>query len=483
MSDIDFDALANAGNRRFLAELRALDLLDNLSDDTVIKLCATLLSNFKRPISKSAGNAILTIVAKFLMEGKITAVFIAEQMWKLLPYEKEDFADGVFDIMMILVVQKPDFAVLEFTDLFEKQIPLNPLKAITILARYAQKFNEVTEPFSLLDLLIIKFDIFKQRETVIQCLALCTYLCRQFDEFRAERAEHCWIKICKLTREEEDIEVLKSCYGALFGISSVANCRTGLSIRAATEHLAIPELTEAVLPFLIVCSDVLEGEDLIETLLEMAERDDRATLLLMRMCEQEKNAKMVASMDSWLDRPLPSYLDTLKLIYTVLGRLPTKEKTALVTKDEFVTTIKLGAQNGGLSNLSMIYGIIQRMVLTKKRVARFAREEVFSAFCLSSHDANSVASDRPMYRMFKLVARVAEVPELATVTVLAAKDLALGGELTGDAVQFLAEASKYASCLERMEEMGVAKLCEPLQRDRKLAPFVQTLLANLTDDE
>ena len=483
MEEIDFDVLANPTSRRFLIVLRSIQSLDDLPDETVGRFYTTLLSHFQKPISKVTGNAILTAISKFLMEGTVTGPFVNCECWKLLPFNKEDFAEAVFDIIMILVCHRPDFATADFVDFFEMQIPLNPMKALTILARFAQKFKEVDDPLTMLDVLISKFDLFKERETVIQYLALVTYLCRQFDDYQSERSQYCWLKICKLLKEEEDTEVLKSCYGALFAISSVSKSRYGFKLQAVNDHMRMPELTEFVLPFLIVCSEMLEGEEIIETLLEIAELDDKATLVLMRMCENDQNAKVIASFDYWLDRPLPSILDTLKLLYTVLGHLPTKEKTSLVNSDNFYKILKLGAVHGGTQVLSMIYGIVQRMVLTKKRLARFVKEKIFSAFFKSSDNANSITADRAMYRMFRIVARIDEVEELHHITQYAVKDVELNGELMLDAMRYLADVCKYSTSRAVMLQMNILKLCEPLQNDKQFGPCVQTIFANLIDND
>ena len=176
-------------------------------------------------------------------------------------------------------------------------------------------------------------------------------------------------------------------------------------------------------------------------------------------------------------------MDTLKLVYTVLGSLKTKVKNELVNSDEFVSLLKMGAENASHSNLSMVYGIVQRMGLTRKRLARLVNRGVFSSFLASSDECDSEIGDRAMYRMFSNVARIHDIQELVPIAGLAFKDLTEGSALKVDAIKFMIEASRYARCREAMRKADTLQVCEKLRGDSAVGEYTEKLIEMLESGE
>lgn len=468
---LDLGVLSDLGNRRFMTVLRSVPEI--LTSGYAGVFYETVLSHFDQKLVKAKGSAILSVICQILSSGSFTNQFTAKGMWKKLPYGRPEFSDGVFDILMILIVQKPCFATKEFAEeLFVQQIPLNPMKALTILARYAQKFYDMQNPFWMLDLLITNSEHFATQECGIQYLSLLTYMYRQYKTFREYRGKYCWLKTCEMLKLE-NTEVLKFCYSTLFSVSNT-NKAGLLPIKEITLHLNNPELTDCVLPLLIVWSEHINEDEIMRILLKLARTNDKATLVLLKLCRSVENAAVLMDDDSWINTPLPSLLDTLKIVFAVMAHKTFRRKMS--NNPHLVRLLKMAAENAKHSNLSMLFGIVKRMTLTEEIINNMAKRGVFGAFLTSADECDSEIADKALFRTFEVIARNGFVLELIEVCRLAIREVDRRGTLDGESIRFLEACCTHQQCRSVMISMNIIEICTGLVNDTKLSVYARKIV-------
>jgi hypothetical protein len=123
------------------------------------------------------------MIITLLLQEVYTSAFISDGFLDYLPLGIPSYSDSVFDILMIVISQKPTFDC-RFATHFKKQIPLNPRKAFTVIAKFALSFATVDDPWPLLDLLFKFWDVLATPDTAIDYIALHVFLCREFVNFR-----------------------------------------------------------------------------------------------------------------------------------------------------------------------------------------------------------------------------------------------------------------------------------------------------------
>ncbi|EAX88252.1 hypothetical protein TVAG_089000 [Trichomonas vaginalis G3] len=425
-----------------------------------------LLNYFQQSIDEETGNLILYTIAKVLCNDRHLDVFIKENFALQLPYRQRMFQDSVFEIIFVLVSLGPHcFDDSRITKQFAPLIKRNPKKSLTILAIYAQKFAYIENPWPMVDLLIQESQRFIGPELAANYVSLLTTLCIKYEDYCQGRAEHCWRKICALLNET-DIMTLKVVYCGLCNISKVY---TGgeLPIDPIRAHLRVKDLQRPVLTLLI--SVPLHGEEscdrpLLQTLCSLSERDDKATMVLMKASSDPVFADfLVENAKLWLGKELPTPIETLRLFLSVFKFKELRQTIA--ESPDFYEFLKMITNQENGNSLSMLCTIIRRIELNEQIISNLSDSGFLRAFFAMAADLNTTTSKHSALLMLDTISRIAYSREFMKMCDMINDIINERGELTEVAILVAAELCTY-------------KKCELAFKRKRLDEYIKTLLVD-----
>lgn len=373
--------LKNMSNEGFFEELEMAPV--TLHPHQSVQFFDILLSFFKNDesINKDNGNMILNTITKVLTNDRHLTVFIQEGFASGLPFRHKIFHDAIFDILFVLVSLGPQcFDDDNLTRSFAPMIKRDPKKALTLLAIYSEKFNEVENPWPMVDLLIQEAGRFTETYIAGNYATLLAYLCTHYQDYCQGRAEHCWKKICLLLTET-DILTLKIIYCALTNIARVYNLGT-LPLSHMKHHLRIKELQRAILSLLICVP--LQGDDccdfeFFQTITNLAQRDVRATTALMKAAQDEVYAEfMVNNSSYWMGKELPTTIDSIRLFLVIFKHHNLRENISRT--QDFTEFLKLATDQENSGTLSMICTFLRRVKLDQELVKELSESGFLRVF-------------------------------------------------------------------------------------------------------
>jgi hypothetical protein len=470
--DFEFEPHKDPSDRNFLSVLRSVP--DFLTLEDCEHFFNVILSHFvsRANLTKARGKAILSTITTLLANGIYTSRFIRRRFLSHLPIGLPEYAGGVFDILMLLTTQKPELLDESFVPLFTRQLPLSPRKSLTIIARYGHCFEDLDDPWPLLDLLFTQWEVLATPGTAIDCVSLLVFLCRTFPDFRQPRAKHSWLRICELL-DTDDPSVLKTCYAALFAISGIHKIEF-LPLRQIIRHLQWPELVEFVLPLLLVCWRIPCDEKILRVLVGLSRRDAAATLVLMKLSGTEQNATFLIENNKWFDLPMPTTLDTLKLVFVAINYR--RLRGAVARSPRLVPLLVRGVLEVNVAHMAMVTGIVRRVRMTKKLAAELARTEMFAGFFVKPKGkCDWDLADKTLFDFFRQVAQVTYVPELLSACEVASLQVERDGPMAVEAGEFLVVACRYRRCREVMRNLEIERTYAERTRNRRLAQHAAQL--------
>lgn len=206
-------------------------------------------------------------------------------------------------------------------------------------------------------------------------------------------------------------------YGSLISITRVnPKCQNPeyskkIPIQSIINHLQSKDegLIFDALSFLLVYE--IEEDNILQQLIKM--RNQRATLVLMKYCENQENATFLVSNNSWLKSPAQSNLDCLKLIYCLLRHKDLRR--TLSSSQNFINFLITASKNSNLYEFILILGILKQIPLSNQKVKELADKNFFTNVIQSANHCNSEQADRVRYNIFGIAAQHIFINELPIV--------------------------------------------------------------------
>jgi hypothetical protein len=477
MPRVNLDILRNLSDKSFIRELRSSPANLTLQDSPLF--FQSILGHFRKSISTARGNLILGTLAKILQQGKYAHSFLTSGSVDSLPITTPTFCLPVFDIFMILVLEEPQSIDAKFVAQFIRQIPLDPIRALTVLAKYSTHFQDLDSPWDLLDVLFKHSDQIAVPDTAIEYPSLLLSLCRDFPEFLEYRGKSSWLKICQLLDYNLDFESMKAIYGSLFALSSILEVPV-VPVKQILVHLQNPRLHGLIFPLLLVCAPQVQDDELILCLLREAQADAGANLVLMALCEVESNAALIAGNDAWVDNPLPTDLDTLKLVYVVVQHCLLA--SALAHSHRLVVLIGRCLETKQVEALCLIAGIVKRLDFARRDLAFWAKASVFEQLLAASDHCDSEEADKAVFEFFTIVCRFGFTKELIDACSIALNEVGHNGTFAREAAQLLLASCQFRACREALRRANGRQILVG-QRATPLRGIAARILKLLDSDE
>lgn len=486
MSSINTAILSNPSHPKFIPYIQEAPELVDVT--TVTKFMNTVLSNFrkkKEDLPAIKGKAILISIISLLQNPTYNSMFIENGYVHKLPFNEKVYADSIFDLFHTLITQDYDIFDERLAFSFSQQIPFSPLKALVLIAKYGEHLDKISYPWYLLDLL---FSCKKNfiRDTAIQYISLLSYLCVKKDNFRSDRSIQSFDSVADLLNHK-DPEVIKTAYGALISITRInPKCQNQeyarkIPIQSLISHLQSKDegLIFDALSFLLVYE--IDDDSILQQLVKM--KNQRASLVLMKYCENQEKATFLVSNNSWLKNPAQNRLECLKLIYCLL-RHKDLQRT-LSSSQNFISFLVSASKNTNLNEFILILGILKQIPLSSQKVKELAEKKFFTNIIQSANQCNSEQADRVRYNIFEIVAQYIFINELPVVCRSAVTEIIDNCTLSAEAYRLILQLCKYSQCVKVMKDLKLVAYYEKQLNNKKNKAQAQKFLAAIpkNDDE
>jgi len=425
---------------------------DTLKSNQSVEFFEILLSYFANEISLDLGNHILATISKVICVKEHLSVFVQQNFINKLPFNQKAFIDPIFDILYILVTLAPVSFNEEFSKQFGLLIRRGPQKSLTILALFSQHFDDIDNPWPIVDLLIQESSRFSSFDNIVNYVTLLAFLCRKFPDFCAERGKHCWHKISSIIVSAKDLHIIGAAYFSLYSITEVY--QDGVApIDAIKIHIKIKELQDSALTLLLAAPP--KGKDskdkqLLLLLISIAEKNRNATLVLIRMAlDFEFSEFLVVHSALWMTKELPTALETFRLFFSVFYHRDLRP--LIKDSPNFVSLLKMVVEQENSSTLSMICTIIRRIDITEEFIKQLSDSGFLNIFFSVSTKIGSNVSLHSTFLLIDTLAKVSYSREFLKMCDYVVDTIKERGELSEIAGMVAIQLCNYKKCLQAFQ--------------------------------
>lgn len=445
----------------------------------------TVLKHFsKDDVSQEVGDAILQSIAKCICNDDNMRCFIDGSYAEQLPFKNQKFQDSIFDILYVIITSNPKLLDESISNKMHYLIRSNPKKSLTLIALYGQRFNEIDNPWPMIDLLIKDAKYFYNVEVASDYVSLLSFLNKKFIEYRSGRAVHCWNQIKGMIIGMTDKNILKQCYGGLCALSE--GCQgASLPLTPITEHLRDPALQDCVLAVLNMStlneSDA-SSKQLISTLLSVAETNVKATLVLMKLACDLAPTQTIMAIAGWEQKKLPTTLDTLRLFLVCLRHVEFRQ--FICESPDFVEFLKcvLTLRKSGLSPAPIACTIIRRVPLSEELVTNLSKSGFLSQFYNTKEDDDGYTQHSKLL-LTDTICRVKYVSDFLVMCDKIAHIIMDEGDFATDASLVSLKLCAYKNCRERMKELKLDSFFRKKRNDDKFKANSKKFLQAINEQD
>ena len=477
----DLEILENPSSKHFIDEITSVHLF--VTHDQILKFYQIVLSHFSNAdLDVACGKEILRAICKVLsISDFFLRAFVNNNFAEALPFANRKYLDDLLDVMFVLVHRAPRVFNEDIANQFRSRIKYRGEKSLMLLCFYAQKFNDVDNPWPMLDLLFQESERFSKEDIAGQYAMLLSTLVQTYPEFRRSRGEAAWNAVCDLLSIEKT-DVLMNVYNACSGIcSNVKRCRFPFEwIRV---HFVNDELMPYVLSFLMVVH--LEYEDLrdkvfVKALVRVAHESRKGALVLMRMAQDRMISQHLVEDCTWMEEDMPSMIDTLRIFLVVFQHKSLRPMIASVPEFVVLLSRLTNAKDEGL--YAIVCKIVRRIELDKEIITDLSSSCFLQEYIDTAKVIDTPGAWRSVMLVLDRIASVCYTRELLKSCETLAKIIKSGNELSDDATTVATSLCVYKPCAKKLRELGMIEYFKKLYKVPETKKIAARFLNAIGDD-
>jgi hypothetical protein len=455
MDDLpNFEVLRDPSSPDFLEELKTAHLF--LRPDRASEFFEIVISHLPR---SGLGPEIIRSISKVIsLKSNCLSVFVSQSFAEQIPNLSAHRSEFL-DLLSILVDRAPSAFTAGLASLFSRSITRAGEKSLILIARFSQKFNDVSDPWPMVDLLLSYNDRFSKPDIAGPYASLLGWLVATFPAWRRERGMQCWDLLLGIL-SATDINVREHCYSALARVAAnVRRCAfpfEQMKAHARKYSILFPSIVALLLLVDLDAADSLSDMDFLVVLIGAARTEGAAPFALMRLAHSETIAAQLAKNGSWMAEELPRLHETLLLFLVVFQHQEVRER--IVQCDQFY--VLLNNLLGEPRYHTILAKVIRRVAALPGVAINLSERGLLEAF----------AKHAPIDQTLVIANRIAEtgfVPGLVPICDVIAHTLSNGGDLVHDAITLavqLAELERGA-CRRRMRDLRLPRTIRHLAND------------------
>ena len=431
----------------------------NLKPTEATEFYRTVMEHFKDTVPEEIGTAILQVLTRLLSYKQNLDPFVEGKFQTTLPYNQKNLTDGVLEVLYVLVTRAPQAFNQDVADGFSRMIVRRPRKALLIISIYATYFEQLDNPWPLLDDLINGQRRFSVDECAKEYVLLLAYLVKTYRGFRRGRAKACFDCVAQ-NLESEDEDVINATYSALADIVSLEQ-NVIVPFREVRAHLRFEQFQDTILDFLLVAPlnfDDIYNAKFLSQLLKIGRENEKATLILMRLAEDVKVAQALVDQAKWMKSDLPTPVDTLRLFLVVFKQL--SMRPIIGKKPEFIQFLNNLNDVADEVSHSLICTIIRRIDLTPDLIHKMSKAGFIASFL---GNADEIGTDNSHYSgilFADTIAKISFTKELVPMCETCANLIQEGGENLSPAIKLATDLCVYARCVDKFQKLRLAPYLE-----------------------
>ena len=286
----------------------------NLKAQEAVFFFQTIAPHFDKNTTKDVFVPMLKVCRKLTTEKEFCEAFAKAQLHLRLPYDRRDLVRMAFDIVANIIQTSPNLLDDRTANILAYLLPGNEKMVLYLVAEYAKRFNEIENPWTLLDTILLQWK--KVEEEIPAFISIFYFLCRCYPVYNEGRLRYCLDIITQLVKSK-NVEVVK---GALAFLAEFVRKKMPIKMSLVAKLLSQKELVNNVLLLLLAVEQVDWTEDVVDAVLELAEENSKAGLLLAKIADTSSGASILFKHIDFISRPLPNYKSTLRAVAVLMKR-------------------------------------------------------------------------------------------------------------------------------------------------------------------
>lgn len=514
---VNFDNLKNFKSTIFFQELSHVST--NIQESQIIPFYNFVFSSFEKKDSPRIDRSILVVLRQILSNTNFKVQFFSNKFQYHLPFGKKKFADGLFNICYDFAVSFPQAYDQVFTKQFSTLVPENPKKALIVISLYAQHFQNIDNPWPMLDILLQQASNFLNPSISSDYAKLLSYLCTSYSDYRKRRANHCWLQLCELLHldfkptllpvYDSLISILylmdketsnhKSHHSHIHHHLSVQNSQSNQNTEEQSQlniltpppfeciekHLQDPDLVELALRFIQQSRSRfwisnINNTHIPQALLKASIKSEHAALFLTKLCcdshvgEQSSNALLVNT--KWLSTPLPTPLDTLRITLAIFRHLKLRETIA--DSPEWLSFLTMVTKLKNPGTLTIVCTLLRRVKTTSERVMKMSSSGFLNIFFKIAQELGDLVSLNALLLIASTIGKEYYVPELLSICPTIALCVKKKESLINLACAVAADLSKHEKILKNLVALGFKSFFQKNVNDPRFSKSAKRFLDN-----
>ena len=447
---------------------QASSVFDALSDN----LC-------DRKIDTSAKKRILSAIRSMINSQDIREFFTEKHLLDL-PYDDDECADEICDIVFDVLNFNPDLFTKHFTDKkhFLQVARIRPQKTLALISRAAKNFlnrkNDFELPMPLIELLIDNHKEFLKPELFESYTSFVIFLAQEVSLFRKKCLRKIWDIYCALLDGSVESRRIYCILCYLRDEFKHTDIVPELPIVRIINDIQIHELQSPILALLVdraaTDSESIRDAELTQKLLNIAEKDAslKATVVLMKLSDNLKIAKDIISDGYWFTRKLPEPVDTLRLFLAVFRHHELRAEIAQL--ENFIPFLRFVIEEIGTPGvITILCTIMRRIPLSKEFIDKLNQEGFVHEFVEKTleTDDESKVSIHSLLLFINTLSEYTFLPEYLSVTPIVVQYVKKESNLQEIASYVALSLARYPQCLKKMVELELPEFFEQHRKDKQ----------------
>lgn len=433
------------------------DACVSLPADRIEDFFQGTVCHFLGVIPEKIGKEILnTFALLFHQSDSYTLYFTRHGYTQFLPFHQKNLTDSLLEVLYEISLVDPKAFNKTVTDLFGRMIVRRPNKALIIIANILQSFSNLDYQNYIVNTLFDGAHRFQVPEAGTSYARLLTYLAIQYPSIREQREIDIYNCLLPLLLAD-DADTINSAYA---GLSFIATLREDLAMpfNETSMHIRHPEVYNAAIDFLLVAplfSSSVVPQRLINNLVICAEKDKKATLVLMRLAEQRNIAKYLVDNSEWMSLMLPTLNDTFLLFLVVFSHTALRHD---IGRCEYFADFMCNmAEKADVRTLTVLSKVCRRVDLDAEIVDILSAGNFFPQFLAR---CDILATDKAEYLAILLVDTISKLcftREMVPMCKTLVEIIKSNGENTDAAVRLAIDLCVYKKCQDRLTSLKIGE--------------------------
>ena len=335
----------------------------------------------------------------------------------------------------------------------------------------------------MVDILFRQSDEFRSVECADDYVSLLVWMLKKYPNFKKQRIKHCWTYVCDMLTLS-NVAILNTCY---YGLCSIADSDTeaiidcGYPVSAISRHIMRRPLQASTLSLLMRYPpppDTRHMDEILLSLIEVAQTDEKATLLLMGLAMDGTNALSLLHNPVWMARGLPKTLDTLRLFCVILLHQELRE--TIVQTPETIDFFRGLLSSNSVGMCSAICTMLRRLPLTPDFVVQLSESGFLGSYFSSVLENEEKEVLLSALRLLDTIARVKYVRELSEMVDTVVRLVKEQSELNVAAASVAIDLCKYPKCAKLFKQKRLDEFFKQPIRDQRLKKHAERFLQVLS---